>query len=96
MFSLSLVILTIASFQVDAAYEDKANTVIAAETADSCETKPIEISEKCVLEKVLLSSFFTLSFLYIVSGSELYLSYPVVNYFFKVLSFFLWENILLQ
>ncbi|XP_059594877.1 uncharacterized protein LOC100252970 isoform X8 [Vitis vinifera] len=38
---------------VDAAYEDKANTVIAAETADSCETKPIEISEKCVLEKDL-------------------------------------------
>ncbi|XP_059594875.1 uncharacterized protein LOC100252970 isoform X4 [Vitis vinifera] len=39
--------------KVDAAYEDKANTVIAAETADSCETKPIEISEKCVLEKDL-------------------------------------------
>ncbi|XP_019077394.1 uncharacterized protein LOC100252970 isoform X5 [Vitis vinifera] len=44
---------TPAEEQVDAAYEDKANTVIAAETADSCETKPIEISEKCVLEKDL-------------------------------------------
>lgn len=47
-----LVVPTFAFFQVDAADEDKANTVTAVETTESFEAKPVEISEKYVVEKV--------------------------------------------
>lgn len=40
-------VLTIVLFQVDAAYENKANTVINVEPVESLQTSPVEKSEVC-------------------------------------------------
>ena len=60
MLSLSLLILTIALFLVDAAYEDKTYSC-SCRNSRLIQNKTVEISERYVLGKVLLAQLSPLA-----------------------------------